>query len=258
MQNSSPKILFEASPYRTDLKSAEKGQLSRYFQVTRARIGILSNGMQFLFFSDLDRQNLMDEKPFAKIDLSDLKSAPLEHIKQLSKSMFDLDTLLSTAERLKYLRGVKEKIRAESNDPSEWMLREIARRVHAAVRVAGQLLEKFMPVVFEAIKSFINDRINVRLSSAMTEETNVVTADLEDILESAVLEDGAVFTDDERESLFIVRAICSSEIESSRLAEKDTQNYCNILLDGNSWESILRMLFSRDTKQVEIFYVAVT
>jgi hypothetical protein len=75
----------------------------------------------------------------------------------------------------------------------------------------------------------------------MTEETTVITADVEDILEAAALEDGAVFTEDEREGLYIVRAICSSEIDPSRLAEKDTQNYCNILLDGNTRKSILRM-----------------
>ena len=92
LENGQPKILIEAKPYRTDLRSAEKGQLSRYFQATHARIGILTNGRQFLFFSDLDRQNLMDEKPFAEIDLADLKAAPLEQIKQLSKSMFDLET----------------------------------------------------------------------------------------------------------------------------------------------------------------------
>jgi hypothetical protein len=103
------------------LKSAEKGQLSRYFQVTRARIGIFSNGRQFLFFSDLYRQNLMDENPFAKIDLSNLKSAQLEHTEQLSKSIFDLDTLLFTAERLRYLWGVKERLEQSSTTrASEW------------------------------------------------------------------------------------------------------------------------------------------
>jgi hypothetical protein len=253
LEDGHPKILVEAKPYRTDLKSAEKGQLSRYFQVTRARIGILSNGRQFLFFSDLDRQNLMDEKPFAEIDLSDLKSAPLEHIKQLSKSMFDLDTLLSTAERLKYLRGVKEEIRAEFNDPSDWLVKEMASRVHTQKKVTAQLIEKFKPVVFDAIKSVINDRINDRLSSAMTEETAVTAVGIEEILEIAVQEEGTEFTEEEREGLYIVRAICSSEIDPSRLTEKDTKNYCNILLDGNNWKSILRMHFNGGTKRVEIF-----
>ena len=108
LEDGHPKILVEAKPYNTDLKTAEMGQLSRYFQATKARIGILTNGRLFQFFSDLDDKNLMDQKPFAEIDLFDLKAAPIEQIKQMSKSMFDIDNLLSSTERLKYLRGVKE------------------------------------------------------------------------------------------------------------------------------------------------------
>ena len=254
LENGHPKILIEAKPYRSDLRSAEKGQLSRYFQATHARIGILSNGRQFLFFSDLDRQNLMDEKPFAEIDLADLKAAPLEQIKQLSKSMFDLETLLSTAERLKYLRGVKEEIKTELADPSDWLVREMARRVHTAERVSGQLIEKFKPVVIDAIKAVINDRITDRLSSAMEAEKEAATED-EPVESQVQVESGdsTEFTEEEREGLYVVRAICASEIDPGRLSEKDTKSYCNILLDGNSWKSILRMHFNGATKRLEIF-----
>ena len=50
LENGIPKILIEAKPFNTDLKSSEKGHLSRYFQATHARIGILTNGQKFLFF----------------------------------------------------------------------------------------------------------------------------------------------------------------------------------------------------------------
>ncbi len=253
LENGQPKILIEAKPFRADLRTSEKGQLSRYFQATHARIGILSNGKQFLFFSDLDRPNLMDEKPFAEIDLEDLRAAPLEQIKQLSKAMFDLDTLLSTAERLKYLRGVKEEIRTEFAEPSDWLVREMARRVHTAERVSNQLVEKFRPIVVDAIKSVINDRINDRLSTAMAAE-KADKPDEQPPIETAEIADESVsFTEDEREGLYITRAICSSIIDPSRLAEKDTKNYCNILLDGRSWKSILRMHFNGTTKRLEIF-----
>jgi hypothetical protein len=253
LENGQPKILVEAKPFRADLRTSEKGQLSRYFQATHARIGILSNGKQFLFFSDLDRPNLMDEKPFAEIDLEDLRAAPLEQIKQLSKAMFDLDTLLSTAERLKYLRGVKEEIRAEFAEPSDWLVREMARRVHTAERVSNQLVEKFRPIVVDAIKSVINDRINDRLSTAMAAE-KTEKPDEQPTVETAEITDESIsFTEDEREGLYITRAICSSIIDPSRLVEKDTKNYCNILLDGRSWKSILRMHFNGSTKRLEIF-----
>ena len=148
LEDGHPKILVEAKPYTSDLRTAEMGQLTRYFQATKARIGIPTNGRLFQFFSDLDDRNLMDQKPFAEIDLFDLRSAPIE---QMSKTMFDIDNLLSTAERLKYLRGVKEEIKAELTDLSDWFVREMAVRVHTAQRITGQLQEKFKPIVVDSI-----------------------------------------------------------------------------------------------------------
>lgn len=253
LENGQPKILVEAKPYTTDLRSAEMGQLSRYFQATNARIGILTNGQTFLFYSDLDKPNLMDERPFAEINLFDLKSAPLEQIKQMSKAMFDIDTLLSTAERLKYLRGVKEQLKAELTDPSEWLVKEMAARVHSARRTSSQLLEKFKPIVVDAIKAYINDRINERLSSAMEADRAQVEVVDEPSDAASNDESGIVTTKEEYEGLYIIRAICASEIDPSRLKEKDTKTYCNVLLDNNSWKSVVRMHFNGSQKKLEIF-----
>jgi hypothetical protein len=254
LEGGHPKILVEAKPYTTDLKTAEMGQLSRYFQATNARIGILTNGRIFLFYSDLDKPNLMDERPFAEIDLFDLRSAPLEQIKQMSKAMFDIETLLSTAERLKYLRGVKEQIKAELADPSEWLVKEMAVRVHSAKRTSSQLLEKFKPIVVDAIKAYVNDRIYERLSSASEADksqqeptSQAPECHIEDE------ENEIVTTQEEIEGLYIIRAICASEVDPSRLTEKDTKNYCNVLLDNKAWKSIVRMHFNGRRKKIEIF-----
>jgi hypothetical protein len=252
LEDGHPKILVEAKPYTSDLRTAEMGQLSRYFQATKARIGILTNGRLFQFFSDLDDRNLMDQKPFAEIDLFDLRSAPIEQIKQMSKTMFDIDNLLSTAERLKYLRGVKEEIKAELSDPSDWFVREMAVRVHSAQRITGQLQEKFKPIVIDAIKAYINDRINERLSTAMEVEKSAAEAP---VLEQAAEEEsgGTVYTEEEKEGLYIVRAICAAEVDPMRLTERDTKAYCGIILDGNSRKYFMRMYFNATIKKIEIF-----
>jgi predicted type IV restriction endonuclease len=248
-----PKILIEAKPFNTDLSHANKKQLSRYFSVTHARIGILTNGRIFQFFSDLDKPNLMDPRPFAELDLSDLRSAPIEQLKQMSKSMFDLDLLLSGAERLKYLRAVKERIRQELTDPGEWLVRELIRDVVDAKRISGQQIDKLKPVVIDAIKSYINDRINERLHSAM--EVEQASKPAEEVVQEPEPEEvaGAVFTEDEREGLYIIRAICATDVEPQRLSEKDTKSYCNVLLDGNSWKSVVRMYFNGSQKKLEVF-----
>jgi hypothetical protein len=189
----------------------------------------------------------MDQKPFAEIDLFDLRSAPIEQIKQMSKTMFDIDNLLSTAERLKYLRGVKEEIKAELTDPSDWFVREMAVRVHTAQRITGQLQEKFKPIVMDAIKAYINDRINERLNTAMeVEKTPAAEPEANE-------ETGTIFTEEEKEALYIVRAICAAEVDPTRLSERDTKSYCSVVIDGNSRKYFLRMYFNGPTKKIELF-----
>jgi len=252
LENGEPKILVEAKPYATNLKTAEKGQLQRYFHATQARIGILSNGRIFYFYSDLDAPNIMDDSPFAEVDLLDLDNAPITEVKRLSKAMFDIDTLLSTAEKLKYLRGVKEEIKKELTTPSEWLVKEMAARIHSGKQVTVKVKELFEPIVAEAITSYINDRIAERLKSAMQAEGKAAQ-DSQDI-EADIAEDpnALVTTQEELDGLYITRAICASEINPSRLVEKDTKTYFNVLLDGKTQKAVVRLYFNGKKKFVEI------
>ena len=69
MQNGKPIILIEAKSATSDLNNEHASQLFRYFSVTDVRFGILTNGLQYRFHSDLEKSNHMDEKPFLIIDL---------------------------------------------------------------------------------------------------------------------------------------------------------------------------------------------
>ncbi|MCT0208668.1 type I restriction endonuclease [Synechococcus sp. CS-1332] len=252
LENGEPKILVEAKPYATNLKTAEKGQLQRYFHATQARIGILSNGRIFHFYSDLDAPNVMDDSPFAEVDLLDLDNAPITEVKRLSKAMFDIDTLLSTAEKLKYLRGVKEEIKKELTTPSEWFVKEMAARIHSGKQVTAKVKELFEPIVADAIDSYINNRIAERLKSAMQAEGKSAQESQE--VETDIGEDpnALVTTQEELDGLYITRAICASEIDPSRLIEKDTKNYFNVLLDGKSQKAVVRLYFNGKKKSMEI------
>jgi len=254
LENGKPKILIEAKPYKTNLKDTEKGQLARYFHVTEARVGILTNGRIYQFYSDLDNANVMDPTPFAEIDLLDLSSAPVKEIKKLTKSMYDLAGLLDSAERLKYLGGVKEEIKKELQDPSEWFIKEMAGRVHSGKRVTSTIQEQFKPIVQEAILAYINDRVNDRLKSAIEvgqQTEDIAPSDPQD--EPSTNSNGVETTAEEIEGLYIVRAICAADIEPKRLIEKDTKTYFNILVDGNTWKSVVRLYFNGANKKVEIF-----
>jgi hypothetical protein len=128
----------------------------------------------------------------------------------------------------------------------------MAVRVHSAQRITGQLQEKFKPIVIDAIKAYINDRINERLSTAMEVEKSAAEAP---VVEQAAEEEssGTVYTEEEKEGLYIVRAICAAEVDPMRLTERDTKAYCGIIVDGNSRKYFMRMYFNATIKKIEIF-----
>jgi hypothetical protein len=196
----------------------------------------------------------MDPTPFAEIDLLDLSNAPVREIKKLTKSMYDLAGLLDSAEKLKYLGGVKEEIKKEFADPGEWFIKEMAGRVHSGKSVTSRVKEQFKPIIQEAILAYINDRVNDRLKSAIEAGNQADPGKGEDDKVPAVLDNSGIeTTPEEIEGLYIVRAICATDIDPSRLTEKDTRSYFNILVDGNTWKSVVRLHFNSSNKKVEIF-----
>src|SRR4249919_1287459 len=60
LKDGKPIILFECKGCDCNLETAQASQLCRYFSVTDARFGILTNGTIYRVFSDLEAPNKMD------------------------------------------------------------------------------------------------------------------------------------------------------------------------------------------------------
>ncbi len=69
MREGKPVILIEAKTATCNLDTAHCSQLYRYFSVTDARFGVLTNGIHYRFFSDLESPNKMDARPFLEVDM---------------------------------------------------------------------------------------------------------------------------------------------------------------------------------------------
>jgi hypothetical protein len=63
-----PIILIEAKNH-TESLDRHKTQLERYFTVTDSKFGVLTNGIEYRFYSDLEKENVMDNSPFFTINL---------------------------------------------------------------------------------------------------------------------------------------------------------------------------------------------
>lgn len=60
-------------------------------------------------------------------------------------------------------------------------------------------------------------------------------------------------TDDEREAFMIVRAILRPVVEVKRVAMRDQQSYCGVLLDDNNRKPICRLYFNGAKRCVGLF-----
>ena len=106
MRDGDPIILIECKHIEEELNSHDN-QLLRYYHVSCAKFGILTNGMEYRFYTDLDEPNKMDEKPFLVLNMLDLRDSQIEEVKQFHKSYFDVENIVNAASELKYMKGLK-------------------------------------------------------------------------------------------------------------------------------------------------------
>ena len=160
-------MLVECKPANTELSLKNAAQLFRYFSVTDARVAVLTNGVVYKFYSDLDAPNRMDEKPFFICTLDALRKQDIRTLARFTKQSFDIDTIVQEAASLKKQSLVARELQREFDEPSEEFIRIIAARVNEG-RLTTQLREEFRALIVNSISALIRDRVNERLTSALS------------------------------------------------------------------------------------------
>jgi hypothetical protein len=259
LQDGQPIILFECKWSGCNLDDAHASQLYRYFTVTPARFGVLTNGVQYRFFSDLEEPNKMDSRPFSLLDLQHLDERTVEELKKFTKSAFDLESIISTASELKYTDGMKRILYEEWINPSEEFVRLLVGRVYNG-RFTQAVKDQFTQIAKRALYEFINGRVNERLKTALetTEESAAQRPAAGAESENGAAEESeptskVVTTEEEIEGYYIVKAIVSASIDPRRVFMRDTRHYCGILLDDTNRKPICRLWFNAPEKYVGMF-----
>ena len=116
LMDSKPILLIECKSSNTNLNKEHASQLYRYFSVTDSRFGVLTNGITYQFFADLEEPNKMDTKPFFEFNMLDAKDVSIEELKKFTKEAFDLDDILTNASELKYTREIKRILAEQVRD----------------------------------------------------------------------------------------------------------------------------------------------
>jgi len=238
-----PIMLFECKKCGADLNINHAGQLFRYFHVTAARFGVLTNGLVYKFFTDLEQPNKMDETAFFEFNILDFKERDVEELKKFAKSAFDVDTILNTASDLKYTRVIQERLDEWVAEPPEEFVRALSSDLLVGRRFTPTLKDQFTQITKRAFEQLLNERINSRLKGALVAEIPAAV-EPSPIIPRTDEETGVITTAEEIEGLHIVRSILRDVVSPRRIVMRDNQSYCAILLDDNNRKPVCRLRFN--------------
>lgn len=256
LENGTPNILIECKSC-TEALDRHGSQLFRYFGTTSAKFGILTNGIIYRFFTDLEESNKMDLVPFLEINMLNLKDASLNELKKFCKDNFDREKIFSTAEELKYTSLIKDALSKEWENPSESFVRFLLSDVYDGPKTQ-KIIEKFTPVVKRSLSGFINEIVNQKISSALskdepekeeskpTEQPPLETDNVDQPVSKIVT------TEEEIETFYIIRGLLTGIVPIENITHRDTESYFGILYKDNSRKPICRLNLDAKNKQLLI------
>lgn len=248
-----PIILLECKTLGACLDSRQCNQLQIYFHGTEAPIAVLTDGNRYKFYSDLEAANKMDTKPYMEFSLDDMDETLLPELRKLAKGKFDRDACMSAANELKYNREFKRIMAEQMENPHEDFIRFFLAQTYDG-KITQNIRERFTPILVAALEQFINDRINIRLKNAMTQQkTEVSEAPAEELPEAKPEESRIITTEEEKEAYYLIKSLMVGTIDPSRVAIRDAMNYCSILLDDNRLKPICRLYFNGKQWRIGMF-----
>ncbi len=236
MQNNDPIIIIEVKPANTELSAKHLNQLFRYFTVTKARFGILTNGIIYKFFSDLDESNKMDLMPFLEINLLNLKSHSISELAKFKKESFDMKGILNSASELKYTSLLKNAIAEQFNEPSEQFVRALIKNIYTGLKTQT-VIDRFKELTRVAIDDYISDLLNDKIK-------NIISPDVspEVVKKSKAPEKEYSFLAEETETLEFVKNM----LDVNDISYKKTSRYAYIHISDSQYKWVCRISIKQE------------
>jgi hypothetical protein len=270
-----PILVIEAKPLGANVR-ARSPQLARYMsQLPQLRFGIITDGCEYLFYSDLVHPNVMDETPFFSFSLADPK---LDHepvakfLCKFGRDQFKTEKLVADAEDSNYRQQMIDKLALALRNPEsddrfvKWLSDGIyqGNRTQSVLdRLTRIAREAIQPAILRTISDdFLSDlrnRINdVTRPPEAPAATDPATAPIpqpaasEPVVSTVepTAQKGVVTTEEELEFYRKVRDICGKNGESpDSVLHRDTTTYFNVSF-GTPTRWFVRLFSGSRTKAI--------
>ncbi len=251
--NGKLQYLVEAKSITQKLSDAQYSQLFRYFYVTTASIAILTNGMEYWFFTDIEDRNKMDSAPFFRFSLESFDDRDVSELEKFHKSRYDYDDVRASASSLKYTKAAMAVIENLWANPDDDFVKLVVKNFYEG-QMRGPVIDAMRPIIKRAFDDVVRQKIQKRMDvvlSAPESSSQINPEQKIDIHEKS--NDDVITTEEEILGFQIIRAIASEVCEVSRISLRDSKSYCAVLFDDNNRKPIARLHFNSKIKFITLF-----
>ena len=228
--NKKETILIEAKKYNSRLSDKEAGQLNGYFNNTKSsRIAVLTNGIEYRFYSDILLPNVIDTKPFFVFNLTNYSDRDLETLIKFDKRYVVINEIIKTAQDCVFAEDFEASLLKEFIAPSKDLLKIIHRNMNFKVKFTEDTQGKMITMINSALLKSLYDK-------KVLAESNSNTG-------------GIITTETEIQAYHTIRTLLiqNKKIPSQRIFFKDFKSFFNISVDDNLKKVICKLIFT-DTK----------
>jgi predicted type IV restriction endonuclease len=166
-----PVIAVEAKKVGT-LSEANRGELKGYYNaVPTVKLGILTDGLTYQLYSDTEEENLMDNEPFAVVDLAEVAQEQIaddafDALLKLRRETFDPADIGADARRKIFISAYVDTLDKAFKDPDERFVRTLMDMAGIEGRRMPRLLEEHTLYIKEAINTFFDKKLLERVGFA--------------------------------------------------------------------------------------------
>lgn len=255
-----PSVFIEVKSLEEKL-DGHHGQLKRYFNsTTSVSLGVLTNGIEYRFFTDSAESNVMDDEPFY-ISRLDASERGLDVVLRFSKEQFNAEAIRDYATELKFTarieRFLTDQLDLRERNPSESFIRWVLGEGIYDGRVTGNVVERFSSITKESLQ-----RVQMRMVRRSIARMEEGVSSYEPAEKASSIEDvdcqnesvttpgkGIVTTDSELIAYSLVRKMADEEGVSGAMiydpgkrkdevvevGYRDTTGYFSVYINKTSW-----------------------
>ena len=239
-------MIVEAKKVGESLDGAKEAQLQQYFQsIVSVKIAILTDGVIYKFYTDLEAPNIMDKRPFMTFDFSVIDETLIPELQKLCNECFDLETALSAAQDLKYLGQIKTALTQNFENPEEDFVRYFMRK--ADMRATPKAIGQFIVYTKRAFDELIAEQVDNRLKTALS-STAKKEEEHREVAPAAAKE--PEITENEWQALYLVKSIVMGTVSADRVQLRSLSGVGRsmIIMDNSGLKPLVYLRFQNPEK----------